>query len=77
MPDIITGFLQLLASTLIRYFLLTGLAFAIVYGWLPSILHSSKIQQRTAGRKDCIREIINSSGFRYVYRHGCPGCSIR
>lgn len=60
MPDIITGFVQLLAITLVRYFLIAGLAFGIVYGWLPSILHSSKIQQRTAQRKDFIREIINS-----------------
>lgn len=60
MTEMIGRFTGILAITLLRYFLMAGLAFMMVYRWLPAILHNSKIQQRIAERKDFIREITNS-----------------
>jgi Delta7-sterol 5-desaturase len=60
MTDLIRGFAGIVSITLIRYFLIAGLVFVVVYWWLPRLLHNSKIQQRVAVRKDFMREIINS-----------------
>lgn len=51
--------------TLIRYFIIAGFVFLLVYQLLASRLRSSKIQERVARRKDFLREIGHSavSGF--------------
>lgn len=56
----LSGFATILIITLLRYFLIAGLVFLVVYQWLPAVLHRSKIQQRTAARKDFVREIAHS-----------------
>jgi lathosterol oxidase len=46
--------------TVIRYFILAGIPFALVYFLLRSKLKKAKIQAKAASRKDFIREILHS-----------------
>jgi sterol desaturase/sphingolipid hydroxylase (fatty acid hydroxylase superfamily) len=60
MEHLVKAILQLSGITLLRYFILAGLAFALFYVFLPSKFKRAKIQQRAARRKDFTREILHS-----------------
>ncbi|XZF12537.1 sterol desaturase family protein [Chitinophagaceae bacterium MMS25-I14] len=54
------AFARVFSITLLRYFVIAGIAFFIFYKWLPARFILSKIQSRKAGKKDFIREILHS-----------------
>lgn len=47
--------------TLLRYYVIAGIAFFIVYKWMSTRLQRNKIQVREARRADFAREILHSS----------------
>lgn len=47
--------------SLLRYYLVAGAAFAIVYRYLAPKLTKNKIQEKAAKREDFLREILHSS----------------
>jgi lathosterol oxidase len=54
------SFLLPFAINISRYFLMAGIPFLIFYVLYPHLFKKQKIQERLAGRKDFIREILHS-----------------
>ncbi|MES2458922.1 MAG: sterol desaturase family protein [Bacteroidota bacterium] len=53
-------FLKIFSISVIRYFIIAGIPFLICYKLMGNWLSQSKIQKRSAIRKDFIREILHS-----------------
>ena len=51
---------------LLRYVVLAGLPFLVVYLWWPKVFANSKIQARPASRKDFVREVVYSVQSNFV-----------
>jgi sterol desaturase/sphingolipid hydroxylase (fatty acid hydroxylase superfamily) len=60
MEQLIQVIVKISGITLLRYFILAGIAFALFYVLLPARFKRAKIQNRSASRKDFIREILHS-----------------
>jgi len=60
MENFIEIFIGIFTASVIRYFLVAGIAFILVYKLLAGKLSKSKIQSRQASRKDFSREILHS-----------------
>ncbi len=60
MPEILKFIAYLFTISLIRYFLIAGFAFLLVYKLFARRLSKNKIQQKKARRKDLRREILHS-----------------
>ncbi|RFS22574.1 sterol desaturase family protein [Chitinophaga silvatica] len=67
MDTIINQSLQIFNSSVLRYFLLAGIPFIIFYKFLPAKMVSRKIQQRSASKKDFLREIWHSMQSTLVF----------
>jgi sterol desaturase/sphingolipid hydroxylase (fatty acid hydroxylase superfamily) len=60
MDTIANAVLKVLGMSLVRYFVLAGIPFALFYLLLPAKFRRFKIQGRLASKKDFIREISHS-----------------
>lgn len=58
--DLLNGTVLILGSTLLRYILVAGIPFLLFYILFHKKADHLKIQQRRAGRKDFLREILHS-----------------
>ncbi|QQS29968.1 MAG: sterol desaturase family protein [Sphingobacteriales bacterium] len=58
--ELFFAYLISVSYSLLKYFIFAGIPFLIVYKLFSTRFHKAKIQQRTAKRKDFLREILYS-----------------
>jgi len=59
--------IEIFSISVIRYFVIAGIPFLLIYLLLPSKLERFKIQQKVASKKDFIREILYSMQTTLVF----------
>lgn len=60
MQDFLHHFVQIFTVSIARYFVIAGVAFVVFYLLLRNWFKQAKIQNRSAARKDFIREVLYS-----------------
>lgn len=74
MQQLFDPFVKIFSMSAARYFVLAGIPFIIYYIWLNERLSESRIQDRSASRRDFAREIFHSMQTTLVF--AVIGCII-
>ncbi len=67
MQQLFDPFVKIFSMSAARYFVLAGIPFIIYYIWLKERLSESRIQDRSASRRDFVREILHSMQTTLVF----------